>query len=269
MTKFFKSIRKSVISEGNTSKYFKYAIGEILLVVVGILIALQVSNWNQQTKQNKKELSFLTQINTDLSSIMDDMSTDYQSLKLGERSHFRINDYITKNVVYRDSMCFDFYWLIKDEYIYPISSTYDAIKEEGLSIIKNDTIRIGIQSAFENIFPRISKQNPFYPDLEGFFSSFIQENFKVNQDSTLVMSEQFSNYTLKYPYKKTVKNKVYNVTVGYVPINFQELKSNNKFQVLMRQAYRYRSYKLNRYRGGMEYIKELQRRIEKELTERN
>ncbi|MFY0629548.1 MAG: hypothetical protein JXR05_04145 [Flavobacteriaceae bacterium] len=268
MTKFFKSIRKSVISEGNTTKYFKYAIGEILLVVIGILIALQVSNWNQSSKQKKKELNFLIQIDQDLANILSDMETDYRSLRIGERSHFRINNYITTDITYKDSMCFDFYWLIKDEYIYPITSTYDAIKEEGLAIIQNDSIRQGIQAAFENIFPRISKQNPFYPDLEGFFSPFYQTNFKINQDSTLVMREELPNYTLKYPYIKVINGEKHFVTVGYVPQNFQKLKRNDKFQVLMRQAYTYRAYKIDKYRRGRNFIKDLQRKIKEELNNR-
>ena len=62
-------------------------------------------------------------------------------------------------------MCFDFEWLIKDEYMYPITASYDLLKKEGLELIKNDSIRIITQRTFEFILPRISKQNPFYPDL--------------------------------------------------------------------------------------------------------
>jgi len=47
MIKFFRKIRQNLLSEGNTGKYFKYAIGEIILVVIGILIALSINNWNQ------------------------------------------------------------------------------------------------------------------------------------------------------------------------------------------------------------------------------
>ncbi len=47
MIKFFRNIRKTLLTEGKTSKYFKYAIGEIVLVVIGILIALQINNWNE------------------------------------------------------------------------------------------------------------------------------------------------------------------------------------------------------------------------------
>ena len=44
MIKFFRNIRKNLLMENKTSKYFKYAIGEIILVVIGILIALQINN---------------------------------------------------------------------------------------------------------------------------------------------------------------------------------------------------------------------------------
>jgi uncharacterized protein DUF6090 len=57
MIKFFRKIRQSLLSEGKTGKYFKYAIGEILLVVIGILIALQINNWNEQNKNTESELT--------------------------------------------------------------------------------------------------------------------------------------------------------------------------------------------------------------------
>jgi len=54
MIKFFRKIRQNLLSEGKTGKYFKYAIGEIVLVVIGILIALQINNWNTN-KINQSE----------------------------------------------------------------------------------------------------------------------------------------------------------------------------------------------------------------------
>ena len=47
MIKFFRKIRKNLLNEGKATKYFKYAIGEIILVVIGILIALRINNWNE------------------------------------------------------------------------------------------------------------------------------------------------------------------------------------------------------------------------------
>ncbi|SFZ93951.1 hypothetical protein SAMN05428642_103451 [Flaviramulus basaltis] len=59
MIKLFKNTRKKLLNEGKTSKYLKYAIGEIILVIIGILVALQVNNWNTGRIQNNdsKELS--------------------------------------------------------------------------------------------------------------------------------------------------------------------------------------------------------------------
>ena len=50
MIKFFRKIRYNLMSENKTGKYLKYAIGEIILVVIGILIALQINNWNEKRK---------------------------------------------------------------------------------------------------------------------------------------------------------------------------------------------------------------------------
>ena len=62
MLKFFRSIRKGLLSEGKTSKYFKYAIGEIILVVLGILIALQLNTWNQNRQDRIQEQQILVQL---------------------------------------------------------------------------------------------------------------------------------------------------------------------------------------------------------------
>ena len=51
MIKFFRKIRQNLLMENKTGKYFKYAIGEIILVVIGILIALQINNWNENRKK--------------------------------------------------------------------------------------------------------------------------------------------------------------------------------------------------------------------------
>jgi len=65
MIKFFRRIRQKLLSENKTGKYFKYALGEIVLVVIGIVIALQINNWNQQSIQNKSEQLALKNLKQD------------------------------------------------------------------------------------------------------------------------------------------------------------------------------------------------------------
>ena len=55
MIKFFRKIRQNLLSEGKTGKYLKYAIGEIVLVVIGILIALQLNSWKEEIKAKEEE----------------------------------------------------------------------------------------------------------------------------------------------------------------------------------------------------------------------
>lgn len=63
MIKFFRKIRQSLLAEGKTGQYLKYAIGEIMLVVIGILIALQINNWNQDAQARKQEFKVLSDLN--------------------------------------------------------------------------------------------------------------------------------------------------------------------------------------------------------------
>ena len=58
MIKFFRQIRQNLLTQNKLSKYLLYAVGEIVLVIIGILIALQINNWNINVKNNnlKKEI---------------------------------------------------------------------------------------------------------------------------------------------------------------------------------------------------------------------
>ena len=66
MIPFFRKIRKKLADDNKPMKYMRYAIGEILLVVIGILIALQVNTWNEARKTRNKELNYLSNIKSDL-----------------------------------------------------------------------------------------------------------------------------------------------------------------------------------------------------------
>ena len=68
MIKFFRKIRQKLLSENKFSKYLLYAIVEIVLVVIGILIALQINNWNAEQKMGKEEIGILNNLLDGLSS---------------------------------------------------------------------------------------------------------------------------------------------------------------------------------------------------------
>lgn len=74
MLKFFRKIRLKLLAENRVTRYLAYAIGEIFLVVIGILIALQVNNWNEERKTEKAQKSILI-------SFMEDLKADSLAIK--------------------------------------------------------------------------------------------------------------------------------------------------------------------------------------------
>lgn len=62
MLKFFRKIRHQLVADNQGSKYIIYAFGEVILVVIGILIALQINNWNETRKNNEEESIILTNL---------------------------------------------------------------------------------------------------------------------------------------------------------------------------------------------------------------
>lgn len=76
MIKFFQKIRQNMLTEGKTGKYLKYAIGEIILVVIGILVALQVNNWNNERLENNRANEFVKKVNIQIDNNLTKV-TDY------------------------------------------------------------------------------------------------------------------------------------------------------------------------------------------------
>ena len=66
MINFFRKIRQRLLAENKIGKYLAYAVGEIVLVVIGILIALAINSWNQDRLDVKKESKILNNLVTDL-----------------------------------------------------------------------------------------------------------------------------------------------------------------------------------------------------------
>ncbi|MDX1471642.1 MAG: DUF6090 family protein, partial [Flavobacteriaceae bacterium] len=88
MIKFFRQIRRNMISENRTYRYLFYAIGEIILVVIGILIALQVNTWNNQRIDAELAESYLKEIR---SSLKNDLQNIEQVLDYNSNKHKAID----------------------------------------------------------------------------------------------------------------------------------------------------------------------------------
>lgn len=273
MIKFFRKIRRELLTENKLSNYLVYAIGEIILVVIGILIALQINTANQNRQRAKLEKVLLKQVKTEMLSIYADMWRDAARLEIGEKSNANINKFIAQNAPYTDSLCFDFHWIKFDEYIYPTDAAYSKLKEEGLDIIKNDSIRLSLQELYETHFPRIMKNNSFTPDISEVFDDYYLDAFKPNTDYTLKFSAHLENDTVggeifsdvHYLFPRTEHRNGTQYTAGYVPLNFETLKKDTKFHMLLERTKRFRDIKLKRYSLAENQIKEVIRMIDRVL----
>lgn len=105
MIKFFRHIRKSLIEKNQMGKYFKYAIGEILLVVIGILIALQINNLNEERKLRNDEQVLLNQLKQEFESNLNQLNQKIEMREIMIKSAQRLLKMIDdKNEMIPDSI---------------------------------------------------------------------------------------------------------------------------------------------------------------------
>jgi len=95
MIKFFRKIRQNLLSEGNTGKYLKYAIGEIVLVVIGILIALQINNWNENRKTINTQEKYLILLKKETDANRDELNRVFTRVD----STFKAQKYLISNLM--------------------------------------------------------------------------------------------------------------------------------------------------------------------------
>jgi len=126
---------------GKTGKYLKYAIGEIILVVIGILIALNINNWNEQKKDRNYEVKMLSEI---LNAIEEDEKSFNIMLDRTLILDSMANYFMTlskSNVAYHDSIFSKVFSLNSGTSFQINSGPYQAIKSSGLDKISNDSLR--------------------------------------------------------------------------------------------------------------------------------
>jgi hypothetical protein len=104
MIKLFRKIRQNLLSEGKTGKYFKYAIGEIVLVMIGILLALQVNNWNEERKNISIRKSYLENLKVDLKEDLENLERLNTINTSAETEGFYLADFLDNNLVEVDTL---------------------------------------------------------------------------------------------------------------------------------------------------------------------
>jgi len=183
MIKFFRKIRYNLMETGKTTKYLKYAIGEILLVVIGILIALQVNNWNEIHKIRKEEHNTLQQLLDESNEIvvyLEEICNRYNSLIESIDKSANTLKIKSLNGMDEKEFAFGVYSTAFYEAISPPKSTYEELNSTGkINQIRSNTVRKSI-SAYYSELAYINTQlvyfrNQFTNPVEAAGNDFIYE----------------------------------------------------------------------------------------------
>ncbi|MBT8265788.1 MAG: hypothetical protein KJP20_04525 [Bacteroidia bacterium] len=146
------------MEKNKTGKYLKYAIGEIILVVVGILIALQINNWNEGRKAITQEIKILKELKSDLKSTQKEVVETYIFTNNRQRSTVLILDYFEKASPVDDSLKKAFEEINMDGLFNIANTAYKFIENQGINILSNDSLRIRITQMYERQFKNIQNR---------------------------------------------------------------------------------------------------------------
>ena len=168
-------------------KYFKYAIGEIALVMIGILLALQVNNWNEGRKQLKLEKRYLSELVLDLQS--DSLKISYLKNRSNHqlRAKQKLTEYFNKNKVYPTDSLSEFFQLQWQSIFSfdPITTTLDEMKSTGnIGVIQNLDLRRKILKVYNDY---------------KLFNSYDEKTYNKQQEETwkLIFSKVPNLYSAK------------------------------------------------------------------------
>ncbi|MEO0573252.1 MAG: DUF6090 family protein [Bacteroidota bacterium] len=189
MIQFFRKIRQKLLQENRFSKYLLYAIGEIVLVVIGILIALQINTWNEQRKLKQEQKVILKALNTDFKSnktlIQEGIKKHkyHKGIGLTWINLMRKDTMNVKKTPFLDSLL---YWGPEYEVIDLIdASLNNVINSEKLDLVKNTTLK---QRLIE--YPLSINQ---YKDLEAVVRSIVIERIRPRNEQYISLAEMLDD----------------------------------------------------------------------------
>lgn len=149
MLTFLKKVRRTLIESGSFRRYLLYSIGEIVLVVIGILIALQINNRNEAKKDHAYEVKMLSEIVKSLKADQLNLQADKDDYTILKNTVDHFNTLTRDRAIFHDSMYQDLWNLNIGRYFQFNRGPYDALKSSGIDRISDDSIRNHIINFFD------------------------------------------------------------------------------------------------------------------------
>lgn len=250
MIKFFRKIRHKLISKNppagraaRFSKYLIYAIGEIMLVVIGILIALQINNWNEDQKIQSEERKILLEIKN---NIVQGVSSMDLALSL-DSNHLELSLLILDHLKHKKNFTEELgraFHLFPYGRLFPLpSSGYNSLQSKGVGIIKNDSLRIKISKLFDNTYPHLM---------------FVEANDVTARRNELLSSEIYEHFMLT--------SKLFGESAEMlIPVDYEALLADTRFESMVRSITNNKHWYMSLKKEVKSEMENLIAEIEKEL----
>ncbi len=237
MLRFFYQFRQSLFTENKFSKYILYAVGEIILVVIGILIALQINNWNEDRINSQREKVILNSLKSELAINLQELKTDYERTYIYHQATINVYNIILKQPKEINSFYEDFFNCVQFTYFFPKTSSYETLKSGHLELIKSDSLKEIITDVYESGFKRIVNKVDTRRNAGRLLFPYYQRNFK-----TKFLEEVGDLNNLQFKSK-----------IG-VPNNYSHLLNDPEFETLVVTALGGRANILQDYKRTIDNV---------------
>lgn len=222
MLNFFRKIRQGLLSENRFSKYLLYAIGEIILVVLGILIALQINNWNDRRIEKEEEKKSYQNIRNQVMDDLDELSEVKDLNNNLSAQYEKANQIISTNDRNKmDSLAIIAMRLSQYSDFHRSGNIYETLVNSGeLKLLKNTDITSSIQK-LEMTYNHLNKLedihweiiiNELSPEMKGVIN---YSNLQVMKPEKLY-SVEMQNIIIESIFLTKGKEKVYNQAMGEI-----------------------------------------------------
>ena len=248
MIRFFRTIRQSLLAQGlpagqagRITRYITYAIGEIVLVVIGILIALQVNNWNNERKAGLQEISLLKEMRKNLEGDLSDCQYNVRRNKELYNGITTVLRHLEERTPFHDSLRTHYGDIWGSTLQAMNTSAYNNLNSIGFDIVRNDSLRKSITLLYSERYPYIKR-------LETEFDNKIQLQEVLPQVNAKVIFDT-------------------KMEIGY-PVDAESLMDDIPFKGLLRTNVFVRSFMLGRYQALEQELTALIAQIDTELESR-
>jgi len=182
------------MEKNKTGKYLKYAIGEIVLVVIGILIALSINNWNKSNQLSNQEYKLVLELKNDLTETQNELIVDINILSQIIHKSDSIITYLNK--IEPEEFDLNLYganqitWALFNVKLYPRTIAYENLKSLEIQLVANDSIRFYITDIFDRKLPRIVIWEAAAIDSKTNLYNALEQNL------TTIKSDNYEYYSL-------------------------------------------------------------------------